>query len=198
MKRQQRQMLILAVVLCALCAVFFGLRQYNEIQAEKAAAEQEEGILVLDVEDAVTGLSYDYSGQTYSFVQENGTWYAAEDKGLSIKQYLVKSMVNALSPLSATQVIENVTDLEQYGLESPERIIFAETAEESFELHVGMKNTVTDSCYVCLPDTDTVYVVDASYISRFDYTLDYLIEETVESETTADSESTAADEAESD
>ncbi len=183
MKRQQRQMLILIVVLCALGAAFFGLRQYNKTQAEKAAAEEEESILVLDVAtEDVTAFSYDYQGQTYSFEKDGETWYASEDKSLSIKQSLLTGMLRGITPLTATQVLENVTDMEQYGLETSQQAIRLETAEASYTLNVGDENELTSGCYVSLPDSDTVYVVKVSDINSFEKTLEDLVEQPEESE----------------
>ena len=57
MKRQRTQLLILVVVLCALAAAFFGIRQYNKVQAQKPA-EEEESISVIDAaKDDVTAFS---------------------------------------------------------------------------------------------------------------------------------------------
>lgn len=181
MKRQRTQLLILVLVLCALAAAFFGIRQYNKVQAQKPA-EEEESISVIDAaKDDVTAFSYDYEGETYSFEKEDDTWYAAEDHSLNIKQTRMTSMLGGVSPLTATQVIENVTDLAQYGLVTPQRTITLETAGASYILYVGDENELTSSYYVSLPSTDTVYVVSASSINRFNYALEDLIEEEEES-----------------
>lgn len=181
MKRQRMQMLILIIVLCALAAAFFGIRQYNKVQAEKPA-EEDDSITVIGAEaEDVTFFSYDYEGQTYSFEKEEDVWYAAEDHSLNINQSRVTSMLASVAPLTAFQVIEQVTDLAQYGLVTPENTITVETAAASYILYVGDENELTSGCYVSLPSTDTVYVVSASDINRFHYSLEDLIEEEEES-----------------
>lgn len=197
MKRQRVQMLILIVVLCALAAAFFGIRQYNKIQAEKPA-EEEEQIIVIDAEtEKVTAFSYDYEGETCSFEKEGDTWYIAGDHSRNLAQSRMATMLSGVTPLTATQVIDNATDLEQYGLAEPQRTITVETAGASYILYVGDKNELTSSYYVSLPSTDTVYVVSAVDINRFNYPLEDLIEEEEESGEETGSEGSETEGAES-
>lgn len=189
MKKQQRQLFIMAGVLVVLLCAFLGLKQYNKAQADKPAAEEEK-ILVIDAAaEDVTQLAYDYEGGECAFEKED-TWYAAQDHFLNIKQTRITSMVNAIAPLEASQVIENVTDLAQYGLTEPQKTITVETAAKSYILYVGDKNDLTSSYYVCFPSTSTVYVVSATDINRFNYGLDELVE--VETETSAEESASPA------
>lgn len=192
MKKQQRQLFILVGVLVVLLCAFLGLKQYNKVQADKPAAEEEK-ILVIDAAaEEVTQLAYDYEGEDCVFEKEEDTWYAAQDHSLNIKQTRIASMVNGIAPLEASQAIENVTDLAQYGLTEPQRTITVETAAKSYILHVGDKNDLTSSYYVCFPSTSTVYVVSATDINRFNYGLDELVEE--ETETSAEESASSATE----
>lgn len=183
MKKQKRQMVILLLVFAALLALFFGVKQYNKIQAQKPA-EEEEVIAVIDAaaEDVIR-ISYDYDGESNTFEKEEDTWYAAEDHSLNIKQTRLTNMAGAVTPLEAGQRIEDVTDLSQYGLTEPQRTITIETAAKSYILYVGDKNELTSSYYVCLPGETVVYTVSTSDISRFDYALADLIEEEEEEST---------------
>lgn len=195
MKKQQMQMLILVLIFAALCAVLLGVKQYNKIQAEKP--EETEGEIVIDVDaDDIVRFSYDYEGEIYTFEKEEDTWYYAEDHNRILLQYYTGSLVSGVAPLTAIQVLENVSDLGQYGLTEPQRTISFETATGSYILYVGDKNPVTASYYVCLPSESTVYVVDASDINRFNVTLDNLIDSSAEeAETEVSTEESAASEA---
>lgn len=195
MKKQQMQMLILVLIFAALCAVLLGVKQYNKIQAEKS--EETEGEIVIDVDaDDIVRFSYDYEGEIYTFEKEEDTWYYAEDHNRILLQYYTGSLVSGVAPLTAIQVLENVSDLGQYGLTEPQRTISFETATGSYILYVGDKNPVTASYYVCLPSESTVYVVDASDINRFNVTLDNFIDSSAEeAETEVSTEESAASEA---
>lgn len=190
MKKQQRQLFILVGVLAVLLCAFLGLKQYNKAQADKPAAEEKKIFVIDAAAEDVTQLAYDYEGEECAFEKEEDTWYAAQDHSLNIKRTRITSMVNGIAPLEASQVIENVTDLAQYGLTEPQRTITVETAAKSYILYVGDKNDLTSSYYVCFPSTSTVYVVSATDINRFNYGLDELVEE--ETETSAEESASPA------
>ena len=175
MKKQQKQMMILLVILVALGAALFGVKQYNKAQAEKPAEAEGEVIIDVNYEDIVR-FSYDYNGETYSFEKEGDTWYSADDHSLKLLQYRTANMTSGVAPLTAEQVIENVSDLSQYGLTDPQRTITYETETGSYILYVGDNNQMTSSYYVCMPSNATVYVVNSSAINKFDVALEDLID----------------------
>lgn len=182
MKKQKRQMLILLGILVLLGAGFFAVRQYNQNQSLQP--QEETGITVVDIQaDEIVSFSYDYEDVTYSFEKEEDTWYAAEDHSLNLVQSSVSYMLTDVAPLIADQVIENVTDMSQYGLAEPSRTISFETASESYIFYVGDYNDVSGVYYICKPSETTVYVVPALTVNGFNYTLEDLIEEEVSTET---------------
>lgn len=176
MKKQKIQLIVLVLVLAALTGAFFGVRKYQEAQAQKPV--EEEGIVLFDVyNEDVINMIYDYEGETYHYEKVDGTWYLAEDHSQSIKQYYLSSMAAGASSIKATQVLENVEDLSQYGLETPQNTIIFDTAIQRFRIHVGDKNSLTLSYYIQLPDKpSTVYIVPQTYITRFNYGPDSIIE----------------------
>ncbi len=177
MKRQRVQILALAVVLLALAGVFLGIRYFNQVQAQKPA-EEEEVITVINLaEEDVRVMSYTYEGKTVTFELDGDTWYDAGDHSLKLKQYMLSVMAEKVAPLTAEKKIENVTDLEQYGLEQPQSAVTVETTEKSYTWYIGDKNAVTGDYYVCLPDDDTVYTVSADVVARFQRPEEELLED---------------------
>ena len=194
MNKQSKQLLVLLIVLVLLVAGFFGLKQYNKVQSEKG--EEDTQITVVDVnKDDIVKLSYVYEGQTYTFEKQDGTWYYADDHSLNVTQYKIGNMATMVAPLKAQQVLENVTDMTQYGLAQPERTIQFETADASYIFEVGDYNSVAGVRYICEPSGTTVYVVDSGVVSIFDKTLDDVVETTEETteESTVESTEEAAD-----
>ena len=90
--------------------------------------------------DDITSFSYVYEGEPYAFEKEDDTWYYADDHSLNLNQERIKAMILKVAPLKADQVIENVTDMSQYGLANPERTIQYETADRSVIINVGNLN----------------------------------------------------------
>ena len=89
-------------------------------------------------------------------------------------------MLLKVAPLKVNQVIENVTDMSQYGLANPERTIQYETADRSVIINVGNLNSMTSQYYIAFPSEMKVYVVTTNVVTGFNYTLDDLVEETTE------------------
>lgn len=175
MKKQKIQMLVLLGVLLLLCGMFLGVKKYNQKQAEKP--EETDQVVVIDVStEDIVRFSYDYEGETYAYEKEDDTWYYAPDHSLKLLQYRTENLMSGLAPLKTGQVIENVTDLEQYGLKEPKQTITYETATESYILYVGSQNSVTGGYYVCMPSQSTVYMVEASAINKLTVTAEDLID----------------------
>ena len=181
MKKKQRQMIEMLLALVVLAAVFLGLRQYNKNESADTSATEDTDETVLDVDyDDITNFSYVYEGETYSFEKEEDTWYYTGDHSLNLNQNRIKAMLLKVAPLKVNQVIENVTDMSQYGLADPERTIQYETADRSVIINVGNLNSMTSQYYIAFPSEMKVYVVATNVVTGFNYTLEDLVEETTE------------------
>ncbi len=182
MKKQKIQILVLGLALVALVGALFGLRKYNEKQAQQPA--DEEGIMIIEAfsSDIVT-LSYDYEGETYSLEKVEDTWYPAGDHSRAVKPYYINGMLGGVSRLTVTDMLENVTDLSSFGLENPQRRIVFDTDIQRFQIYVGDYNSLTSSYYIQLADQpDVVYIVPQGSISRFNCGLEEILEEEAEDE----------------
>ena len=176
MKKQKIQLIALILVLAALAGSLFGIRKYKEAQAEKPV--EEDGIAVLEVrsEDLIN-IIYDYEGETYQYEKVDGTWYFAQDHTQNVKQYYLSGMATGASTLIASQVLEDVKDLSQYGLDTPQQTIIFDTAVQRFRVNVGDANSMTSSYYIQLPEKpDTVYIVPNTCITPFQYGPENIIE----------------------
>ena len=174
MKKQKIQLIVLILILAALAGAFFGVRKYKEAQKPV----EKEGIAVFDLDSGdVINMIYDYEGETYQYEKVDGTWYLAEDHSQTVKQYYLNAMAMGVSSVTADQVLENVTDLSQYGLETPQRTIIFDTTVQRFRIYVGDKNSLTSNYYIQLSDQPgTVYIVQATYFDRFNYGPEDVIE----------------------
>lgn len=189
MKKKQRQMIGMLLALVVLAAVFLGIRQYNKNTASATSTTEDTQETVLDVNsDDITSFCYVYEGETYAFEKEDETWYYTDNHSLNLNQDRIKAMILKVAPLKADQVIENVTDMLQYGLANPERTIQYETADRSVIINVGNLNSMTSQYYIAFPSEMKVYVVATNVVTGFNYTLEDLVEETIEATETAETE----------
>lgn len=191
-------MIGMLLALVVLAAVFLGIRQYNKNIASATSTTEDTQETVLDVNsNDITSFRYVYEGETYAFEKEDETWYYADDHSLNLNQDRIKAMILKVAPLKADQVIENVTDMSQYGLADPERTIQYETADRSVIINVGNLNSMTSQYYIAFPSEMKVYAVTTNVVTGFNYTLDDLVEETTEATETAETETAETETTES-
>lgn len=186
MKKQPKQLIILIAILAILAGAFWGVRQYNRTQGSRDAEQNKTPIISVDSE-AIVKMSYDYEGETYTVEKEEDVWYDANDRSRKLIQYRIKSIAKDFAALSAAQVIENVTDMNQYGLAEGYRTISFETATESYIFYLGEQNDITQNYYICKPSEATVYAVGSTLVSKLNYPLDDMVEaeeESLEGEST--------------
>ena len=167
MRRQSRQFVILLLVLLALAATAAGLRKYYISQSNKGTTKS----YVFDMDkSSVTRIGYDYQGEQYWFVKEDGTWYYEGDRTLQLTQGSVESMVTTIAYMEIFQTIEDVEDMEQYGLGEDHRTLTCQTTDGEYVLHMGNFNETSSIFYVRKPDENKVYVVSNQVMHCFSRT----------------------------
>lgn len=190
MKKQRMQLIILLAALVLLVVGLFGLKKYNQIQEETPEEEIKEVVVDITTEDVIA-LSYEYEGETYSFEKEDETWYATNDHSLNIDQDTIGYILRNTAPLEATETIENVTDMEQYGLVTDMRMFSFSTITDTYTFYIGDLNSMASAYYICKPSDNKIYMVDSLIVNSFNYTWEDLIlveevEETFDTETVAE------------
>ena len=162
----------------------------GSFRGSKGRAEALEHVLLRLKENGIEADEIIHTREGEILAQEvDETWYYADDHSLNLNQDRIKAMILKVAPLKADQVIENVTDMSQYGLADPERTIQYETADRSVIINIGNLNSMTSQYYIAFPSEMKVYVVATNVVTGFNYTLEDLVE--VE-ETAEETESTEA------
>ena len=181
MKKKKMQLLAMAILLLLLVGAYFAIRQYNK---GKEAKEEENAAqttwLVEEAGEAVREFSYDLNGETYHFVRENDTWKCEERKDVPLRDALINLMVNNVAPLAMESKLDNVSNLDDYGLATPKQTIRLKTQNKEYVLKLGDGNSLTGSCYLMVEGDGTVYVVSSIMESACTYALDDLIQKETE------------------
>lgn len=184
MKKQKTQMIILVVVLVALVAAYFILPK-----VVKDEEETTESYAVTTMEsDAVTQISFTNEGTEYTFVKEDGVWYATDNRELSISQATVDNLVSKAGNVVSTTKIENVTDFSQYGLDNPLHEVKLTANGTEHMVVIGDYNDITGEYYLYLKGETTVYTVESTVVTPFATTLEEMIEVEEETETATETE----------
>ena len=142
--------------------------------------------------DEVTKLTWSYDDKEYTLEKdEDGNWVWTDDKDFALEQDTVKEMAYAISNITASRRLTDVTDYAQYGLDEPDSIISFETADgETVEILTGDLNEVSGEYYARRADDYSVYLVTGEYLDYFECSAEELAAADDEEESEADAEDT--------
>ena len=190
MRKQQKQFIILCVVLIAFIAIFLGLKEYTKHREEiEAAGQEEETVNVTTISiDEITEFSYQYESDTISFVKEEDVWYYKDDRSISIYQSMIETMLSKLEKITAEGRITESEDISEYGFGDPLNVIELNLGDTVYTVTIGMKNDITGQYYLMVSDDDTIYLTDSTIYNGFQKSVEDLTEEEDETDETEESD----------
>ena len=165
---RKKQWIILVIALVAIVAASAGLKGYQKKQDQKAAQQEEdEKVYALQfASDDVTGISYEYSGETLEFTKTDDTWSCSTDPTAQIDADKMKTMLSSLGSMTADSTVESPEDVSEYGIDQPTQQVtlnFSDGSEKT--LTFGMENEIVGGIYVQVSGDDNVYLVGSSYVN---------------------------------
>ena len=165
---RKKQWIILVIALAAIVAASAGLNGYQKKQDQKAAQQEEdEKVYALQfTSDDVTGISYEYSGETLEFTKTDDTWSCNADPTVQIDADKMKTMLSSLGSMTADSTVENPEDVSEYGIDEPTQQVtlnFSDGSEKT--LTFGTENEIVGGTYVQVSGDDNVYLVGSSYVN---------------------------------
>ncbi|HIQ99665.1 MAG TPA: DUF4340 domain-containing protein [Candidatus Scybalocola faecavium] len=174
MKNKQTVKLAAAlIVLVAAVGIYFGMSMWNRAEEEQEAAQDSSIELLSITSDDVTAFSYEYEGETYAFVKEDGTWYYEGDKDFPVKQTSITGKLSSAVSTTASREIEISEDkLADYGLDDPVNTISitdSEGNETVFE--IGDSNATTGEYYCRLNSSNKVYMISSTLNTMMSFDL---------------------------
>lgn len=153
MKRSERLM-FLAGVLCAACAVTFGVVRTKE---QKEKIKNSDAVILTIPADTVTALSWETGTENLSFHKEE-MWTYDEDAAFPVDEEKIGELLEIFEEFGVSFVIEDVEDYGQYGLDDPEGTIRLEAGEESYEILLGDFSAMDSERYVSIGDGNAYLV----------------------------------------
>lgn len=169
MKKQEKQLIALCILLLICIVAWVGLTKWNKSQEQKKQEEEEASkVTVTDVNtEDVNAFSYQYNNETLSFVKEDGTWYYEADKSISLDQDTMETLVATAAQLTAEQEIKDYEDLSEYGLETPLNTITLTTGDGTTTLLIGNKNDMLSQYYVKTDQSDSIYLAGSAVYTTY-------------------------------
>lgn len=158
MKRSKR-IIILAVVLVLLTAATLALNLYEGKQEQIRVSGQ---VIVQIPAEEVESVSWiNYRDETFSFRKEAGQWIYEDDPSFPVDEGKIADVLTPFENYSASFIIEQVEDYDQYGLTDPKLTLTINTADRSFTLKQGGFSIMDSQSYIDIGDGN-VYLVKES------------------------------------
>ena len=159
--KKKRGLTAAIIILILLLAVYFILKNSNLGEEEQSTVETKT-VFQADADD-ISELTVEQGENQYTFQKEEDTWIYTGEDGFPLDTDELENKAAAITSVTATTIIENPENLEDYGLDSPSVKISVKTVDgETETLEVGNENTAVSGCYVTVNGDDSnVYLVDS-------------------------------------
>ncbi len=171
MKRVKKMILLLGVL-----AVLLGGYAYMDRDIETSAVSEEEGAFELTAKTAaeLTGLEWTANETTFSFARETDGWKKADQAAYPVAQETVEKLAEKLTALKADRRLDNVSNLNLYGLAEPAFTVTARWSDGSETVYqMGDPTPFGDGYYLALStQPGAVYTVAMSLSSTFNKKMD--------------------------
>lgn len=169
MNKKTRKLLILIGIFLMLLLILFGIRTWNQKQAEEVEPKK---IYVTDLEE-VSKISYNIGNGELTFEKQNDTWVYVQDEDFPLKQSVPERIVDTFGKLEAERELKEGDEAEAYGLDAPVYSVEL-TDKEGKGTVLNFGNAVNDNYYLNVKGKDVVYTVSASVLDELQYTMDEL------------------------
>lgn len=165
-KKKKGRLLALLLLLLAVTAAFIVLKIDQKNLAEEETAPEEEVFSVTEIDSSqVKEIGIISEEGTVNLIREGEEWKCREEalaEEVSIDSSLVENFLTKASRITASEKIEDVTDLEQYGLEEPAANITLQWDDNMYLIKLGDYNSIIGSYYLSINEESVVYTVDSS------------------------------------
>ena len=190
-KRKKKQLIFIFVCFTMMLAAYLGSQYY---QNHLPVDDEEDEISVLDIDTSlVNEIGITNGEETINLQKDNDTWKCVDDEDFTIDSTKLQVFLDAAGSITSELKIENVKDMDQYGLEHPSLSISLQWDSNLYTIYIGDRNTVAGGVYYLkINDEDTVYTIENYKYNMLNKTKeDFAAEEETE---TAEEESDSADE----
>ena len=156
MMKRQKNLLLLVCVLAVLCMGIFAVTRVEK-HIDKVSTVSED-IITADP-DTLTKISWTVGGKTLTFTKGDDGWAQDGDAAFPVDQDKISDLLSHFEPLTASFIINDVTDSSQYGLDKPTGTVTLTTQDGDTTLSLGSYSTMDQKRYVMLEE-GTVYLID--------------------------------------
>lgn len=169
-KKKKLQLFTLLLLLLAVAAAFIAVKTNQQSPSEEEETLEEETFPVTQIDSSkVKEIGIIGREETVNLIKEGQEWKCREEASseasseeVSIDSSLVEDFLTKASQITASEKIEDVTDLAQYGLKEPAVNITLQWDDNMYIIKLGDYNSIIGSYYLSLNEEMVVYTVDGS------------------------------------
>jgi hypothetical protein len=167
-KRSVKFLIFLAVLVVVVAAYFIVTKLVERADRLASAGKNEDAEIVLfDDSDTLSKVIWTFAGETHSFTVNAGTWIFAENLSYPFDKTAIDAMADAVKKIKSSRTLENVTDLEQYGLGDGACELSLKSKSGTLNLRIGNINETNKKCYVLIEGDPKVYMVSEALRNAF-------------------------------
>lgn len=165
-KKKKLQLFALLLLLLAVAVAFIAVKTNQQSPSEEEETLEEETFPVTQIDSSkVKEIGIIGREETVNLIKEGQEWKCREEASseeVSIDSSLVEDFLTKASQITASEKIEDVTDLAQYGLKEPAVNITLQWDDNMYIIKLGDYNSIIGSYYLSLNEEMVVYTVDGS------------------------------------
>lgn len=166
---KKKKIIILVIVLAALLLLYLVVGKINMVREEKEQAKEESQkvqAVSFDVDDVVS-FSWQSDGNTILLEKQDDSWICENDPEEDMDEDAIDTMLKTLGNISTEHVVENPSDTDQYGMDSPTQTVNIKFEDGSTtELLFGDQNGISGGYYMQVSDDKNIYLVDESIVTE--------------------------------
>lgn len=162
-KKKYLKLLICLIVFVLLIALYVGIKKQG-LKKEENEESSFIKVTALNTED-ITGISFYIGDEQVSFAKKDATWLMEEEESFPLDDSKIVSILEGVATLNASRKLENISDLSEFGLESPLNTITLTGSDGIITtIEIGEKNTTTNNTYISLNhEKNTIYTVSTDF-----------------------------------
>jgi len=153
MKIFKKTLILLGILLCISGYYFYEVKTTPKREKKK---EEEKKLFSID-KKKINKIYIKNGEKEIEIIKSDGNWII-KDKNYECDKNEIESLINKISSLEVEREIENISDLSQYGLTQPEKIIKLQENGEKYILYIG-DETPTGSYLYTTTDNRNVKLV---------------------------------------
>lgn len=173
MKKKQMIQLLAGIVVLAALVVVLILSRKKDLFAEEEPEAETYDIFTVSKDD-VTGFSYYYEKELITLAKSGDEW-TIEGSDVKPDTNIVDGMLNLITDVKATALVDGPGELSEYGLKEPKNTVTLMLKDGSSKVYyIGDREEMNGGNFAKTDDDSKVYVISSTYVTPVDKSIDDL------------------------